>query len=181
MNELYDVLELMGNYLLFTDALALTIISVICYKDNQIRTTLLALLTTVVITGFMTAYTPSLLLFSEENQQYKAFNRFVWYMGFTGLNLLIMWVIFKLHVKFQVAYGVVAKSYLLSFMVLSQLQLIQYIELLIWGNNSFISYYQLGVISINVGSSLVAFIFTLLICLSRYRINRGKKGLAWNY
>jgi hypothetical protein len=166
----------------------LVLLAVLWYSkaDKEFKSTLVALLVAIVIGGVMTAYSPDLKAFIRANKppdgDTTLFNigLFGWYVGFILFYITATIVTWKIHVWYKIEYSYVTYAHLLAYLLLNLLQVMRYAERLTVNEDYLKAFYKYGVLSINTGVSLTAFVVLVGVTVTRYRIKKGKRGLSWS-
>lgn len=177
--------------------LATISLGVIVYFDShkkQVSSTLISTGCLVGFGGFMTAYTP--LLSSAGLAAKNSGNDVlfwglatVWFIGYFLVDCVALLAIWRLHIKHRCNYNPITKSYMLSFFFAGLLQLVQFANKIFFdhvdgddfvhGLKGMNEIYQVGILTINTSTTLVAMGFALVMIYS-HKKNNGE-DLPWTF
>lgn len=180
-----EIIEEFNGYLWLWDFLILLGVLWHAKKNHAFSSTLVSLFVALVLGGVMTAYSPELRLFIRDSKppdgdpQLLQLGLLGWYVGFIIFNIIATLTIWKVHVWYRIEYSYVTYAHLLAYLLLSLLQIMRHAERLTVNQDYLKQFYQVSVMSINVGVSLTAVVVLIGVTVSQHRIKKGKKGLSW--
>lgn len=179
MTDITTVLLAIDKASWYLECAALVVFLNYAVQDKKTNSSLIAMAIMVFLGLLMRWYAPQLLALKTADN--LPLILFVWYVGFVAVHALGMWLLFVVHNAFTIRYSIIAKILLNGYLVLAMAQLLRYSERLLLGFDSTMlkPLYQALVPAVNIAMAISACGFALLMGISRYRIKRGKRGLAW--
>lgn len=172
-----DLLRAIDIYLWIADFLMLSIFFAIWIREKNISSTLIVVGAVVLLDGIGLNY--KYMLLSIEDKYYVDIVRFSWYMGFAAIEYMIMYVTYKVHYLTKTPYSFITKMMFLAHCTLGIIQTVRYGERYFFKTDYLKAIYQNGILSINVTTTAMVIIFTIVVVVSKYRIKKGKEGVAW--
>lgn len=180
------LLENIGLFLWVFDFLILLTVATYARRKNVFSSTLITLLIVVVIDGVMNSYTPVLKTFIRENNPpdgntfYHWWGLFGWYVGFMVWNIIAMFAIWKIHAWYERKFSVPTFAYLCAYFCLTLLQGVRYGDRLLVDSETVKVIYKTGVLSVNIGTTLVSLVVVVGVTASYILNQKGYKGLSWS-
>lgn len=74
----------------------------------------------------------------------------IWYVTWSGIDILCLWCIYKLHTMYQLDVGKIARFIMLCLLALCALQISRYADRLVFETNLLTDVYRFGIIAINI-------------------------------
>jgi hypothetical protein len=182
METIISLLQTIGKISLIVLAFSLCVFLFFSIKDKKPNSSLIGMITVVLLGAMMRWYAPHLLaLKTSLDPSYLPYILFTWYIGFTLIHVIGIYVIYKTHITFTIPYSFISKMVVLGYFIQGQTQLIRYSERLLFGLESqhLKAAYQALIPAVNIGMASLALCFVTAMAISRYRVQQGKGGLTW--
>lgn len=176
---LSPLLQLIDKWAWIGEILVLFVLLFFALRDKKINSGLIAMTITVILGFIMRFYAPYLKAITEP--EYYAYVLLVYYVGFFIIDMIAIYLLYKLHVTFIIRYSFISKMIIAAFFIKGQLHFVRYSERLLMGfdSNYLKPLYQAGIPAVNIGIVMTSLAFVLAMGVSRYRVAEGKGGLNW--
>ena len=161
------------DYLWIADIISLCILLYVTKIKNELNSSTISLITAVCVSTLSYYYEYFLCESLDENS--VALFRFAWYMGFVLLDCIAIYLIYKSHIVLQVRFRFIARMIVGAYFIQGLCHLVRYFERVHWGTNLLSETYRIMNISINTGTTMVAF---GIIAVVGYHIYTGKEQLS---
>jgi hypothetical protein len=144
--------------------------------------TALRVLYAVIATTFLVClvsvqYGP--LFFESAGLSDKNWKRVAYYLGTALLDGIVIYSIHQSHRAVSKRYSLITKMYLLAFFVAALLQISRFFERYTWETDYLQEAYRWGLASINVSTTAVTFIITILAVYHHFS-KKERKGILWD-
>ena len=137
------------------------------YRGDRSSTIALAIWVTANL--LMDLVAPALMSFSASHGD---LGRSAWYLTWSVIELLSVYVIYKLHSYYQLPAGKLARYISLCLLVLCGLQVARYADRMLLSTNLLVDVYKYGVVAINIS------VFPMAVIWIARVIAKAKKGFA---
>jgi hypothetical protein len=183
-----DFLLSIEKQLLLINLVAFLIAMFIAVKTNKFNSTIISLGVMILFNLIMTGYTPFLVDFNKAyKSEYEHFVLLVWYLGFAGMDLMIITLILYFHHRFELKRLFCAYAVIIAYSLKMQLHIFRYLEREIFNTDHLKVVYTHGIPLINTifASSMLAIMLILIslyfIEVMRKKLGFGefKKGVTW--
>jgi hypothetical protein len=171
-----DSLSLVDYELWVCDFVVFLVLLSLALSDRQANSSVITLAVLVLFSGAMDEYAEFLLAVSDP--AHITMVRIGWYLGFAAMHILAMKVIYKLHQAFAINYQLLAKICVSALFILSMLQLSRFVERFYFASDYLKSLYQIGIISINIVTTLMIVTIAVMACYHRLH-NKEVKRAIW--
>lgn len=170
-----------GEYLYYLNFVSILIAFCFAYKSIRLNSTLLSLQLMLLFSFLMTSYTPGLHSASMKyHADYLHEFRFLWFVGFSLLDLLLIGLLLTSHNKFGMRLSFSAYAVVVAFSLKLLLHVSRYFEKEVYLTNYLEPIYTKGIPIINMTFAAVVFGFVLTVLASIiYTKITKKKGLSW--
>ena len=172
-----ELLRLVDKMSLFIDAMMLAVFFIIWVRGNRLSSTLISLGVVVLLDGLALHY--KYILISVKDPSYKELVRFGWYMGYTFLHFVVLVCTYNIHLRSITPYSFITRMIFLEYCTYGIIQSVRYCERVVFHTDYLASIYKHGLLSINIATTAVTIVFTLIIVISTYRESKGKGGVKW--
>ncbi len=177
-----ESLFVLDENLLYLNFISVAIAYYFSFKRNKLNSTLLSLGIMMVFSFLMTSYGQPLYDASVKYQaDYLHEFRFLWFIGFSFWDLVIVGLLLVSHNKFRLKRSFCANAVILSYSVKMGLHITLYVEKELFLTNYFEPIYKNAIPSINMAFAATVFGFVLTVFGSMmYAKVTKKKGLSWS-
>jgi hypothetical protein len=134
------------------------------------------LATVFMITLVTFQYGP--LFFGIDGPSYKVWVLLAFDLGIAAFEGFVIYTIRQAHLVSKKPYSLIARMYLLAFFVAINIHIATFIELYFWETHHLAGVYQWGLASINISTTTVAFVITLL-AIFQYFSKKNREGILW--
>ncbi len=177
-----EYMLLIGKYLYYLNFVSVLVAFYFAYKSTRLNSTLLSLVMMLMFNFLMTSYAPHLHSASIKYQaDYLHEFRFLWFVGFSFLDLLLIGLLLTSHNKFGLRLSFSAYAVIVAYSMKLLLHVLRYFEKEVFLTSYLQPIYTKGIPGINMTFAAVVFGFVLTVLASiMYTKITKKKGLSWS-
>ncbi|NQZ09217.1 MAG: hypothetical protein HRT35_18825 [Algicola sp.] len=172
-----ELLRLVDKQSLFIDATMLAVFFIIWIRGNRLSSTLISLGVIVLLDGFALHYKSVLIGLKDTGNDELV--RFGWYMGYAFIDIAVLFCVYNIHLRSITPYSFITKMIFLEYCTYGIIQTVRYGERFIFQTDYLASIYKHGLLSINIATTAVTVVFTIIVAISIYRESKGKEGVKW--
>ena len=118
------------------------------------------------------------LLFGIDGPSYKLWTLIAFDLGIAAFEVFVIYAIRQAHLVSKKPYSLIARMYILAFFVSINIHIFTFLELYFWETHNLASVYKWGFASINISTTTVAFVITLLAIFHHFS-KKNREGMLW--
>lgn len=153
---------LIDAHLFEIELLSLVLIFIVAIKRNEINSSVVAIVVSLIVGLYSVAVSPKLLAWGQQAPDLKHEVRFLWYMGFIHVDLAAIYVIGKVNEILKILPGDICKLILLMFISRICASSFSYIERVAFDTNHLDVLHIALITSINSATTLTTLILTII-------------------
>jgi hypothetical protein len=172
LTTITDILLYLGDLVWLGYLAALVMYFGLLLANVALNSSFITMATICTVVWVTDHYRDFLLALPDDTAQLLV--RFAWYIGFALSEMLMMYIIYKVHVVFKQTYSTLTKVMLLSCFVLAFIHLSRFAERHLFYTDFLQPIYRWGIPSINVSTAVMA--VTLGLFAVYQHLRRKKQG-----